>query len=177
MRPRTLRTAALVCSLLLPLAEAIAAPITAGRAAPPFVLRQADGKAVSLSSYKGKIVLLNFWATWCAPCRVEMPWFEEFSKIYNGKGLVVLGVSLDDGGWKTVQPIVAKLKVSYPIVLGDKLTMKKYGMGELLPATFLIDRTGKIRAVKEGFGDKAEFVKTIEQLLRDKELTHQSVPR
>ncbi|MEZ2346422.1 TlpA disulfide reductase family protein [Terriglobus sp. RCC_193] len=167
MRLTSVRDAALACSLLIAPGLTHAAPITAGHVAPPFVLRQADGKAVSLSSYKGKVILLNFWATWCAPCRVEMPWFEEFSKSYGGKGFAVLGVSLDDGGWKEVQPTVTKLRISYPIVLGDKRTMKLYGMGEQLPATFLIDRTGKIQTVKIGFGDKKEFEQTISQLLKE----------
>jgi cytochrome c biogenesis protein CcmG/thiol:disulfide interchange protein DsbE len=145
-----------------------AEPLSAGHVAPPFVLKQADGKAVSLASHKGQVVLLNFWATWCAPCRVEMPWFETFSKTYGNRGLYVLGVSLDDGGWKAVQPVISKLKVSYPIVLGDGKITKSYGMGDLLPATFLIDRTGKIRVVKVGFGDKVEFEKVIEQLLHER---------
>jgi peroxiredoxin len=168
MRPGFVRDAAVLGVLLLSLSEARAVPLTAGRIAPPFVLKQADGSTVSLASHKGKVVLLNFWATWCAPCRVEMPWFEEFSKRYGEQGLVVLGISLDDSGWKTVQPVVSKLKVSYPIVLGDGKVMKSYGMGDLLPATFLIDRSGKVRTVKIGFGDKAEFERVIEQLLHEK---------
>jgi len=159
MRSGIVRNCAVICLLLFSLSKMNAAPLTAGHTAPPFVLKQADGKTVSLASHKGQVVLLNFWATWCAPCRVEMPWFEEFSKTYANRGLVVLGVSLDDGGWKAVQPAISKLKVSYPIVLGDGKIMKSYGMGDLLPATFLIDRTGKIRAVKVGFGDKVEFEK------------------
>jgi peroxiredoxin len=168
MRSGIVRNFAVIFLLLLSVFKMNAAPLTAGHTAPPFVLKQADGKTVSLASHKGQVVLLNFWATWCAPCRVEMPWFEEFSRTYANRGLVVLGVSLDDGGWKTVQPAISKLKVSYPIVLGDGKITKSYGMGDLLPATFLIDRTGKIRTVKVGFGDKVEFEKTIEQLLHEK---------
>ena len=162
------RNIAIICLLVLSVSEVKAAPLSAGHTAPPFVLKQADGRAVSLSSHKGQVVLLNFWATWCAPCRVEMPWFQEFSRTYAGKGLIVLGVSLDDGGWKTVQPVVTKLNVSYPIVLGDGKVQKDYGMGDLLPATFLIDRRGKIQAVKIGFGDKIEFTTMIEKLLTEK---------
>ena len=168
MRSAIVRNAVVTCLLLLSLPNVKAAPLAAGHTAPPFVLKQADGRTVSLASYKGQVVLLNFWATWCAPCRVEMPWFQEFSKIYARKGLIVLGVSLDDGGWKTVQPVITKLKVSYPIVLGDSKVQKDYGMGDLLPATFLIDRRGKIQAVKVGFGDKSEFAATIEKLLAEK---------
>jgi peroxiredoxin len=153
---------------VMPLSLASAAPLTAGHSAPPFVLKQADGKPIGLTSYKGRVVLLNFWATWCAPCRVEMPWFEEFSKKYQSKGLEVIGISLDDGGWKKVQPALAKLNITYPVVLGDSKVSNSYGMGDLLPVTFLIDRTGKIQAVKEGFGKKEEFESTIEKLLAGK---------
>jgi cytochrome c biogenesis protein CcmG/thiol:disulfide interchange protein DsbE len=168
MRSLIVRNFAVIVLLILSVSKMNAAPLTAGHTAPPFVLNQADGKTVRLTSHKGQVVLLNFWATWCAPCRVEMTWFEEFSNTYANRGLVVLGVSLDDGGWKTVQPVLSKLKVSYPIVLGDGKITKSYGMGDLLPVTFLIDRTGKIRTVKVGFGDKVEFEKTIEQLLHEK---------
>jgi cytochrome c biogenesis protein CcmG/thiol:disulfide interchange protein DsbE len=168
MSSKTIRVTAIICLLISSVLGATGEPIAAGRTAPPFVLSQADGKPISLAAHKGQVILLSFWATWCAPCRVEMPWFEEFSKTYSGKGFSVFGVSLDDGGWPVVKPVVAKLKISYPIGLGDQKIMKSYGMGDLLPATFLIDRTGKIRLVKVGFGDKAEFEKTIEQLLREK---------
>jgi cytochrome c biogenesis protein CcmG/thiol:disulfide interchange protein DsbE len=159
---------AALCLGVLPMGAAHAAPIGAGRPAPSFVLKDSAGKPVKLAALKGRVVLLNFWATWCAPCRVEMPWFEEFSKRYEDKGLAVLGVSLDDGGWKAIQPVVGKLQITYPIVLGDDKVSKSYGMGDLLPATFLIDRAGKIREVKEGFGNKQEFESTIEKLLREK---------
>ncbi len=157
-----------LCLCVLSFSRAHAAPLPAGHPAPSFVLKDAGGKPISLTAYKGKVVLLNFWATWCAPCRIEMPWFEEFSKKYQSKGLVVIGISLDDGGWKTVQPALAKLNITYPVVLGDSKVSNSYGMGDLLPVTFLIDRTGKIQAVKEGFGKKEEFESTIEKLLAGK---------
>jgi cytochrome c biogenesis protein CcmG/thiol:disulfide interchange protein DsbE len=159
---------AALCLGVLLMGAAHAAPIAAGRPAPSFVLKDSAGKPIKLAALKGRVVLLNFWATWCAPCRVEMPWFEEFSKKYQDKGLAVLGVSLDDGGWKAIQPVVGKLQVTYPIVLGDDKVSKSYGLGDLLPATFLVDRTGKIREVKEGFGNKEEFESKIEKLLREK---------
>jgi peroxiredoxin len=153
---------------VMSLSVAYAAPMTAGHPAPPFVLKQIDGRSLGLTSYKGKVVLLNFWATWCAPCRVEMPWFEEFSKKYHDRGFAVIGISLDDGGWKIVQPVIGKLKITYPIVLGDSKVSNSYGMGDLLPVSFLIDRTGKVRLVREGFGNKDEFESTIEKLLKEK---------
>jgi cytochrome c biogenesis protein CcmG/thiol:disulfide interchange protein DsbE len=162
------RAVVILCLGILSFSATHAAPLAAGHAAPPFVLKDAGGKPISMTAYRGKVVLLNFWATWCAPCRVEMPWFEEFSKKYQTRGLAVLGVSLDDGGWKQVQPALAKLKITYPIVLGDSKVSKSYGMGDLLPVTFLIDRTGKIRIAKEGFGKKEEFESSIEKLLQEK---------
>jgi peroxiredoxin len=157
-----------LCLCVLSFRRAHAAPLPAGHSAPSFVLKDAGGKPISLTAYKGKVVLLNFWATWCAPCRIEMPRFEEFSNKYQSRGLVVIGVSLDDGGWKTVQPALAKLKITYSVVLGDSKVSNSYGMADLLPVTFLIDRTGKIQAVKEGFGKKEEFESTIEKLLAGK---------
>ena len=162
------RAVVILCFGILSFSTAHSAPLAAGHAAPPFVLKDAGGKPISMTAYRGKVVLLNFWATWCAPCRIEMPWFEEFSKKYQVRGLAVLGVSLDDGGWKQIQPALAKLKVTYPIVLGDSKISKSYGMGDLLPVTFLIDRAGKIRAVKEGFGKKEEFKSSVEKLLQEK---------
>jgi cytochrome c biogenesis protein CcmG/thiol:disulfide interchange protein DsbE len=97
-----------------------------------------------------------------------MPWFEEFSKKYHDRGFAVIGISLDDGGWKIVQPVIWKLKITYPIVLGDSKVSNSYGMGDLLPVSFLIDRTGKVRLVREGFGNKDEFESTIEKLLKEK---------
>lgn len=168
MHSGIIRGCAVICLLLSSAFELSAEPLTVGHVAPSFVLKKSDGKPVSLASHKGQVVLLNFWATWCAPCRVEMPWFEEFSKTYGNRGLYVLGVSLDDSGWKAVQPVISKLKVSYPVALGDGKITKSYAMGDLLPATFVIDRTGKIRSMKVGFGDKMEFEKTIKQLLDEK---------
>ncbi len=159
---------AALCLGVLSTGAAYAAPIAAGRPAPSFVLKDSAGKPIKLADLKGRVVLLNFWATWCAPCRVEMPWFEEFSTKYQDKGLAVLGVSLNDGGWKAIQPVVGKLQITYAIVLGDDKVSKSYGMGDLLPATFLIDRAGTIREVKEGFGNKDEFESKIEKLLREK---------
>jgi peroxiredoxin len=162
------RAVVILCFGILSFSTVHFAPVAAGHTAPPFVLKDAGGKPISMTAYRGKVVLLNFWATWCAPCRIEMPWFEEFSKKYQVRGLAVLGVSLDDGGWKQIQPALAKLKVTYPIVLGDSKISKSYGMGDFLPVTFLIDRAGKIRAVKEGFGKKEEFESSVEKLLQEK---------
>ena len=91
-------------------AQAIVASqeIGTSKTAPDFTLPDAKGERLRLADYKGKVVLLNFWATWCGPCKVEIPWFIEFQKQYQAKGFTVLGVSLDEDGWKVINPYVAK---------------------------------------------------------------------
>ena len=122
--------------------------------APAFVLKDASGKPIKLSKYRGKVVLLDFWATWCHGCKEEIPSFAEFQKTYGPKGFAVIGVSLDEEGWKAVTPFLASTDVPYPILLGDTATAKKYAASEMLPDTFLIDRKGRIAAVYNGLVDK-----------------------
>lgn len=141
------------------------AQTTVARPAPHFALKDQNAKPLNLPMYRGKVILLNFWATWCAPCRVEMPWFEEFSNRYRDRGLVVVGLSMDDEGWKTVRPVLGKLKVTYPIGLGNQAVAKLYGVTQSLPVTFLIDRNGKIQAMRNGFGKKPELEKLVEDQL------------
>src|SRR5579871_5698894 len=118
--------------------------------APEFALKDADGKTVKLSDYRGKVVLLDFWATWCGPCKVEIPWFMEFEKKYKDRGFAVLGVSMDDDGWQAVKPFIQDLQVNYRIVLGDERTGDQYGGIEALPTAFLIDRTGRVATTHVG---------------------------
>ena len=142
-----------------------AAHAAAVEKASSFVLKNQSGNSIQLSHYHGKVVLLNFWATWCAPCRVEMPWFEEFSARYRDRGLVVIGISMDEEGWKVVRPTLDKLKITYPVALGNKTVAKSYGVTQSLPVTFLIDRNGMIPSSINGFDKKAEFEKRIEAQL------------
>src|SRR5208337_1155513 len=95
---------------------------TSRKVAPEFALKDGSGKLVHLSDYKGKVVLLDFWATWCGPCNIEIPWFTEFEQKYKGRGFEVLGVSMDDDGWKAITPFVGLKKINYRIVLGDDTT-------------------------------------------------------
>jgi peroxiredoxin len=134
--------------------------------APEFALKDADGKVVRLSDYRGKVVLLDFWATWCGPCKMEIPWFEEFQRKDRERGLVVLGVSMDDEGWEVVKPFVAREKMNYRVLIGNDQTAQLYGGIDALPTTFLIDREGKIAAVHVGLADRREFENGIEQLLQ-----------
>ncbi len=135
------------------------------KAAPDFELKDANGKIVHLSDYRGSVVLLDFWATWCGPCGIEIPWFTDFQRRYKDRGFEVLGVSMDDGGWKDVKPFVAEKKINYPVVLGDDHTSDLYGDVEALPTTFVIDREGRVASVHVGLVDKKEFDDAIQKLL------------
>jgi peroxiredoxin len=133
--------------------------------APDFALKDANGKVVRLADYQGKVVLLDFWATWCGPCVIEIPWFQEFQRKYKDRGFEVLGVSMDDDGWKAINPFVEKRKINYRIVLGDDKTGDQYGGLEALPTTFVIDRGGRIASVHVGLANKKDFEDAIKELL------------
>ena len=136
-----------------------------GDQAPDFRVLADDGRTVSLADYRGKVVLLDFWATWCGPCKLEIPWFEEFQRQHQGKGFAVIGVSMDDEGWEVVKPFLTRLKVNYRVLIGNDQTAQLYGGVDALPTTFLIDREGRIAAVHVGLVDRKEFENGIQQLL------------
>ena len=133
--------------------------------APDFALKDAQGKLVHLADYRGKVVVLDFWATWCGPCVIEIPWFTEFQRKYKDRGFEVVGVSMDDDGWKAITPFVERRKINYRVLLGDDKTGDLYGGLEALPTTFVIDRYGRIAAVHVGLTDKKDFENAIENLL------------
>jgi peroxiredoxin len=134
--------------------------------APEFSLKDADGRLVRLSDYRGKVVMLNFWATWCGPCKIEIPWFVDFQRKNKDRGFAVIGVSMDEEGWDAVKPFVNSMGVNYRIVLGDDSVTQAYGGVEALPTTFLIDREGNIASVQVGLAPKSDFENGIEQLLQ-----------
>jgi peroxiredoxin len=134
--------------------------------APDFALKDGDGKVVHLSDYRGKVVLLDFWATWCGPCKIEIPWFIDFQRKNQEKGLVVLGVSMDDEGWDVIKPFVKGVEMNYRVLIGDDKTAQLYGGVDALPTTFLIDREGRIAAIHVGLVDRKEFENGIEELLQ-----------
>jgi cytochrome c biogenesis protein CcmG/thiol:disulfide interchange protein DsbE len=112
------------------------------------------------------VVLLDFWATWCTPCQIEIPWFMEFEQSLKAKGFAVVGVSMDEDGWDAVKPYIQKRKINYRILLGDEHTGQLYGGVESLPMTFLVDRKGRIAAVHIGLAsDKDGFLHEINELL------------
>ncbi len=147
-------------------ADASVKPEKDRKPAPEFALKDANGQTVRLSDYKGKVVLLDFWATWCGPCKIEIPWFMEFEQQLKDRGFAVLGVSMDEDGWNAVKPYIQQLKVNYRILLGNDQVGEIYGGVESLPTTFLIDRQGKIASVHIGLSSgKEEFKNAITQLL------------
>jgi peroxiredoxin len=133
--------------------------------APGFALNDSEGVPVRLSDYKGRVVLLNFWATWCHGCVLEIPWFIEFQERYKDSGLSVIGVSMDED-WKPVKAFVEEKKVNYPIVIGNEGLGKLYGL-DSMPMTLLIDRDGKIAASYTGVVDKGACESKLGTLLQE----------
>src|SRR5882757_4533688 len=169
--PRVLAQRCVDCSVALwqsfsamPPAQPDLQPESARKLAPDFALTDVSGNPIKLSDSKGKVILLNFWATWCGGCQTEIPWFIEFQNKYKDAGLNVIGVSLDDDGWKSVSPYVKEKNVNYCIVIGTRAVAKQYAV-EAMPATWLIDRQGKIAATHVGLVTKSAYEAEIETLL------------
>jgi len=137
-----------------------------GKAAPDFVLTNLSSKTVRLSDFKGKVVLLDFWATWCAPCREEIPELIQLQRQYSSKGFTVLGVALDEEGAAVVKPVAHRLDINYPVVIGTLQVAAAYGGIEALPTTFLIGRNGKILKTYVGSREKSEFQQDIASALK-----------
>lgn len=129
----------------------LASSNVSGQLAPDFTLTSIDGKAVKLSDLRGKAVVLNFWATWCAPCKIEIPWFIELQKQYGTQGLEIVGVNMDDNPTiETIGKFAREQGIDYTVLLGNDKVADEYGGVEALPTTFYIGRDGKI--VKRAFG-------------------------
>ncbi len=126
-------------------------------AAPDFSLPDRSGRAVSLADYRGQVVLLNFWATWCSPCKREMPWLIELQNQYRDRGFTVMGVSLDDDGWTSVARYLDEQSINYPVVLATEDVLRSYGGVGAVPMTFVIDRAGRIAATHLGLLDKDQI--------------------
>jgi peroxiredoxin len=139
-----------------------------GAAAPDFELKSIDGKTVRLSDYKGKAVLLNFWATWCPPCKIEMPWFVDLQKQYADQGLQVIGIAMDDDAEKESARIAAfakEMNLNYVVLLGNDRVGDAYGGVEGLPTTFYIGRDGRIVNAVSGLVSHAEIEENIKKAL------------
>jgi thiol-disulfide isomerase/thioredoxin len=142
------------------------APVMRGKQAPAFALTNLDGKKVSLADYKGRPVLVNFWATWCGPCKIEMPWFEEFRKQYAAQGFEVLGLTDDaDAGKEVITKVAQKAGVTYPILLTDGKVQNLYGGLDVLPMSFYVDRNGVIVEQTAGLGSKDQIEANIKKIV------------
>jgi cytochrome c-type biogenesis protein len=133
--------------------------------APDFTLESLDGKNITLSDLRGKAVLLNFWATWCVPCKIEMPWFVELQKEYGPEGLQVIGVAMDDSGKDDIAKFAKDMGVNYPVLLGKEAVGDAYGGVPALPESFFIGRDGKIVDKIIGLKGKADIVESIKKAL------------
>jgi peroxiredoxin len=133
--------------------------------APDFALKDMDGRTAKLSDYRGKVVLLNFWATWCGPCKVEIPWFMDFENKYKDRGFAVVGVSMDEDGWAAVKPYLAERRINYRILLGNDDVGQQYGGVDSLPTSFVIDRDGRIVGQHVGLVSKSDYENEIKELV------------
>jgi peroxiredoxin len=151
---------------------------SSAKPAPEFSLKDANGQTVRLADYRGKVVLLDFWATWCGPCKIEIPWFMEFEKEFKDQGFAVLGVSMDEDGWSAIKPYVQNMKMNYRVLLGNDAISTAYGGLDSLPTTLLIDREGGIASTHVGVSmGKEEFKDAIVKLLETTSVSAPVAPR
>jgi peroxiredoxin len=136
-----------------------------GQLAPEFELKDLAGKSVHLADYHGKVVLLNFWATWCPPCKEEMPWFVDLQQRYGAQGLQVIGVAMDDSSQQTIESFTKRLGVNYPVLLGKESIAQAYGDVQFLPDTFYIGRDGKIVAHVQGLVNRKDIEEQVKKAL------------
>jgi len=148
--------------------------LTQSSPAPDFSLESLDGKTTRLSDFRGKAVLLNFWATWCGPCKIEMPWFVDFQKQYGSQGLQIVGVAMDDASKEDIGKFARDMGVNYPILIGKEAVGDQYGGIPGLPETFLIARDGKIVDKIIGLRGKAEIEDAIKEALNTRPAASQA---
>ena len=139
--------------------------LTQSTIAPDFSLESLDGKTLRLSDLRGKAVLLNFWATWCGPCKIEMPWFVDLQNQYGSQGLQIVGVAMDDGSKEEIAKFAKDMGVNYPILIGKESVGDQYGGVPALPESFLIARDGKIVDKIVGLRGKSEIEDSIKKAL------------
>lgn len=135
--------------------------------APDFELRDAQGVKRRLSEFRGKVVILNFWATWCAPCRKEIPLLNRIHQAYARRGLTVLGIAMDERGWPAVTPFLEREEVDYPVLLGNAAVARRYGGLKVLPRTLFLDRNGGVVAAYEALLAEGPLRRIVEMLLAE----------
>ncbi len=150
--------------LSAPVASAQVAGESSDGVAPDFTLETMDGEPLRLSDLQGRIVVLNFWATWCPPCRYEIPYFIEMQDEY-ADDVVFVGVSIDEGGWDDVRPFAEEYGINYPLLLDDGVVSEEYGGAYVLPTTFVLDREGRIEVFAPGMVREAELRQVIEMMI------------
>ena len=169
MRRKTTLSMALGLGLLT-LAGSCAAPVqvepeSAGGALPEFRLQELGGERFTHDDLEGKVALINFWATWCGPCKIEMPWFVDFQRQFKDRGFTVLAISLDEGGWDPVRAFAEEMDFNFPVVLGGDPVSEAFGGIYVLPTTLIVNRSGEIVYRHSGLIPKATYEEEIESLL------------
>jgi thiol-disulfide isomerase/thioredoxin len=134
-------------------------------AAPDFTLMSLDGRPVKLSDYRGKVVVINFWATWCPPCRAEIPDLVAAQQHYRDRGVEILGIALDDEGREVVEPFVRDNGITYPVLIGDEAIMSLYGGISSIPTTFFLNRDGSIQRHYDRMLSRLEIDSALEEIL------------
>lgn len=134
--------------------------------APDFTLTDLDGNTISLSEMKGEVIFLNFWATWCTPCKKEFPYFNEAYETHKDKGVKIVGISIDRSE-KIVKKFLQKTELVFPIVMGARKFLSDYGVGRAVPVTIIIDKKGKLRHKVIGGLEKEELEKYIQELVNE----------
>ncbi len=163
-----LKTPLLGAILLIFTASSLAASSLEGQVAPDFVLKSASGENLRLSEHRGDVVLINFWATWCGPCRQEMPLLDDLYGRYQRVGFSLLGVNIDDDSRRAMQ-MVQELGVNFPVLFDKSKEVSKLYKIEAMPVTVLVDREGRIRHVHHGYkpGYEEKYLTEIRSLLRE----------
>jgi peroxiredoxin len=159
-----MKRAAITATLLVALSSLVLGQDD--KPAPQLELKDIEGRTLRLSDYRGKVVLLNFWATWCAPCRAEMPDLVKWQRKYKSRGLQVIGVTYPPQELAEARKFIKSVKVNYPVALGDEQTKALFDKSEILPVTVVIDREGVVRAVVQGILFPDEFEQKVKPLFR-----------